>query len=151
VDPGDALMRAGRPILVVPPGVAALEGRRVLVAWKDTREARRAVADALPLLSRAEEVLVVEAAPEVEERGQALRRADDVAALLAGHGATARGEALEPGGGAVADDLLRAAGRHGADLVVAGGYGHARLREWAFGGVTRDLLTRCPVCCLLSH
>ena len=136
---------------MVPPGVAALEGRRVLVAWKDTREARRAVADALPLLSRAEEVLVVEAAPEAEERGQALRRADDVAALLAGHGATARGEALEPGGGAVADDLLLAAGRHGADLVVAGGYGHARLREWAFGGVTRDLLARCPVCCLLSH
>ena len=60
VDAGDVLMRAGRPVLVVPPGVSALEGRRVLVAWKDTREARRAVADALPLLVRAEEVLVIE-------------------------------------------------------------------------------------------
>ena len=55
---------------------------------------------------------------------------------------------------AVADtgtDGLRIFSAHGADLVVAGGYGHARLREWAFGGVTRDLLSRCPVCCLLSH
>ena len=66
------------------------------MAWKDTREARRAVADALPLLARAEEVLVVEAVPGRREgREQALRRVGDVAALLARHGATARGEALE--------------------------------------------------------
>jgi nucleotide-binding universal stress UspA family protein len=145
-------MRAGRPVLVVPPSVSALEGRRALVAWKDTREARRAVADALPLLAHAEEVLVVEAVSgDAEERDQALRRAGDVAGLLARHGATARGEALEVRGRTVADELLLAAERHGADLVVAGGYGHARLREWAFGGVTRDLLARCPMCCLLSH
>ena len=74
-----------------------------------------------------------------------------MADLLTRHGATARGEAVERRGRAVADDLLLAAERHGADLVVAGGYGHARLREWAFGGVTRDLLARCPKCCLLSH
>jgi nucleotide-binding universal stress UspA family protein len=151
VDVGDALMRAGRPVLVVPPGISVLEARRVLVAWKDTREARRAVADALPLLTGAEEVLVVEAIPDAEGREQALRRVGDVAALLARHGATARGEALETSERAVADDLLLAAERHGADLIVAGGYGHARLREWAFGGVTRDLLARCPKCCLLSH
>ena len=151
VDVGDALMRAGRPVLVVPPGISVLEARRVLVAWKDTREARRAVADALPLLTGAEEVLVVEAIPDAEGREQALRRVGDVAALLARHGATARGEALETSDRPVADDLLLAAERHGADLIVAGGYGHARLREWAFGGVTRDLLARCPKCCMLSH
>ena len=109
------------------------------------------VNDALPLLTGAEEVLVVEAIPDAEGREQALRRVGDVAALLARHGATARGEALETSERAVADDLLLAAERHGADLIVAGGYGHARLREWAFGGVTRDLLARCPKCCLLSH
>ena len=151
VDVGDVLMRAGRPVLVVPPGVSALEGLRVLVAWKDTREARRAVADALPFLLRAEEVLVAELVSDAEEREPASRRAGDVADLLTRHGATARGEAVERRGRAVADDLLLAAERHGADLVVAGGYGHARLREWAFGGVTRDLLARCPKCCLLSH
>jgi nucleotide-binding universal stress UspA family protein len=141
VDVGDALMRAGRPVLVVPPGISVLEARRVLVAWRDTR----------PLLTRAEEVLVVEAIPDAEGREQALRRVSDVAALLARHGATARGEPLETSERAVADDLLLAAERHGADLIVAGGYGHARLREWAFGGVTRDLLARCPKCCMLSH
>lgn len=151
VDPGDVLMRAGRPVLVVPPAVSVLEGRRALVAWKDTREARRAVSDALPLLIRAEEVLVAEAVEDPEEREPALRRANDVAELLARHGATARGEALDTRGRTAADELLAAAGRHGADLLVAGGYGHARLREWAFGGVTRDLLARCPACCLLSH
>jgi nucleotide-binding universal stress UspA family protein len=151
VDAGDVLMRAGRPVLVVPPGVSALEGRRVLVAWKDTRESRRAVADALPLLTGAEEVLVVEAIPGGGEREPALRRAGDVAALVARHGATARGEVLELRSQAVAGELLLAAERHGADLIVAGGYGHARLREWAFGGVTRDLLAHCPICCLLSH
>ena len=154
IDPGDLLMRAGRPILVVPTGVAVLEARRVLVAWKDTREARRAVADALPFLVDADEVLVVEAAvpDDPGDRGAATRRTDDVASWLGRHGATARSQVLEPRDGrAVAEELLRAAECHGADLIVAGGYGHARLREWAFGGVTRDLLVRCPVCCLLSH
>jgi nucleotide-binding universal stress UspA family protein len=152
VDAGDVLMRAGRPVLVVPPGVSTLEGRRVLVAWKETREARRAVADALPLLVRAEEVLVIEVVSgDADEVEQARRRVGDVAALLARHGATARGDTAELRGRAVADELLLAAERHGADLIVAGGYGHARLRELAFGGVTRDLLARCPKCCLLSH
>jgi len=152
VDVGDALMQAGRPILVVPPAVSALDARRILVAWKDAREARRAVADALPLLTRAEEVLVLEVTRgDAEEGEQARRRVEDVAALLARHGATARGEAVEQRGRAVADELLLAAERHGADLIVAGGYGHARLREWAFGGVTRDLLARSTKCCLLSH
>ncbi|MDN3565356.1 hypothetical protein QWZ14_13370 [Paeniroseomonas aquatica] len=58
--PGDVLMRAGRPVLVVPPGVTGLAGRRVLVAWNESREARRAVIDALPLLARAERVQVLE-------------------------------------------------------------------------------------------
>ena len=61
------------------------------------------------------------------------------------------GDAGETGEGAAADALVRAAERHGADLIVAGGYGHTRSREWAFGGVTRSLLRGCPMCCLLSH
>ena len=91
--------------------------------------------------------MVSDGADEVE---QARRRVDDVAALLVRHGATARGDAIGLRGRAVADELLSAAERHGADLVVAGGYGHARLREWAFGSVTRDLLVCCPKCCLLG-
>lgn len=149
-DPGDVLMQAGRPVLVVPSGASRLDASRVVVAWKDSREARRAVADALPLLRRASSVRVVElcrpsdapaVAPAVEE----------VAGYLARHGVEATAEAQEMTEGTAADALVRAAERHGADLIVAGGYGHTRLREWAFGGVTRSLLRRCPVSCLLSH
>jgi nucleotide-binding universal stress UspA family protein len=123
-----------------------------LVAWKDMREAWRAVADALPLLVRAEEVLVLEVVRDEAEKGeQARARADDAAAFLVRHGAPARGAAAGLRGRAVADEVLFAAERQGADLVVGGAYGHTRLREWAFGGVARDLLARCPICCLLSH
>lgn len=150
VDPGDVLMQAGRPVLVVPPGASRLDAARVVVAWKDGREARRAAADALPLLRRASSVLVVELcrpgdAPAVSPA------LEDVAGHLARHGVRATAEAQEAAEGATADALVRAAERHGADLIVAGGYGHTRLREWAFGGVTRSLLRDCPVACLLSH
>lgn len=149
-DPGDVLMRAGRPVLVVPPGASHLDAARVVVAWKDGRETRRAVADALPLLRRASRVPVVElcrpgdapaATPAVEE----------VVEHLARHGVAAAADVQEMAGGVTADALVRAAERHGADLIVAGGYGHTRLREWVFGGVTRSLLRCCPMCCLLSH
>jgi len=149
--PGDVLMRAGRPVLVVPPGVSALEARTVLVAWKETCEARRAVADALPFLVAAERVVVLAARGHENERAQAQRDVEDVAAMLSRHGVAASAEVALRAGQRVADLLLGTAGQLGADLVVAGGYGHARLLEWAFGGVTRDLLDRAPVCCLLSH
>jgi nucleotide-binding universal stress UspA family protein len=51
----------------------------------------------------------------------------------------------------VAEELVRAAESEGADLIVAGAYGHSRMREWIFGGVTRDLLHHSPICCLLAH
>ena len=150
-EPGDVLMRTGRPVLVVPPGLDALEARRVVVAWKDRREAQRAVADALPFLVHAEEALVVEVLEGADGHEEARRRVDDVAALLARHGVAASGEAVGLHERTVVDELLRAAVRHHADLIVAGGYGHPRLLEWVFGGVTQDLLSRCPACCLLSR
>ena len=150
-EPGDVLMRAGRPTLVVPPGIAALQARCVLVAWKEGREARRAVADALPFLAGAERVVVLEVCENEDERIAAQHHVDDVVALLSRHGARASGEVAVRHGRSASDELLGAAERLTADLIVAGGYGRARLLEWVFGGVTRDLLTRSPVCCLLSH
>ncbi len=144
--PGALLMEAGRPVLVAPPGVASLAARRIVVAWKNTREARRAVHDALPFLSRAEEVQVVAVGPGADREG-----AEDVAAFLAGRRVGVTTHLLhEPEIGA-ADEILRFAEREEADLIVTGAYGHTRLREWAFGGVTRDLLTTSPLCCLMSH
>ena len=150
-EPGDVLMRAGRPVLVVPPGCETLEARRVLVAWKEAREAQRAVIDALPFLVGAEQVVVLAVCEEAAEQAETRRQVEDVAAMLSRHGARAAGEVEARGGQGATEVLLRAAERLGADLVVAGGYGHARLLEWAFGGVTRSLLAHCPVCCLLSH
>lgn len=107
------------------------------------------MADALPFLAGAERVVVLEVCED--ERIAAQSRVDDVVALLSWHGARTSGEVVVRHGESVSDEVLGAAGRLRADLVVAGGYGRARLLEWVFGGVTRDLVTRCPVCCLLSH
>ena len=149
-DPGDVLMRAGRPVLVVPPGLSRLEAARIVVAWKDTRESRRAVWDALPLLAKAETVHVVEVA-EKEDLDPGATRAADVVAYLSRHEVNARAEVRTLRERAVAAELVLVAETQGADLIVAGGYGHARVREWVFGGVTSDLLKHSPKCCLLSH
>jgi nucleotide-binding universal stress UspA family protein len=152
-DPGDVLMRAGRPVLVVPPETEALEAKHVIVAWKDTREARRAVRDALPFLVRAETVLVVDIVEDDEggEDDEAEKRIADVVAYLARHEVDARGEVRFRRERSVADELILVAEQRDADLIVSGGYGHSRMREWVLGGVTRDLLQHSPKGCLLSH
>ena len=151
LDPGDVLMRAGRPVLIVPPGLSHLNATRIVVAWKDSREARRAVADALPLLKRATSVLVLEICdtPSGQENAKAV--VDDVADYLSRHGVTATAETRLLREASISAELLLVAEQHDAELVVAGGYAHPRLQEWVFGGLTRTLLGHFPKCCLLSH
>lgn len=145
-DPGTVLMEAGRPVLVAPPGVERLEAARIVVAWKDAPEARRAVTAALPFVGRADKVFVAVAGGEARFQG-----AEEVSDLLCRHGAHVTTHLLDAPGGAIADEVLRFAKREDADLVVMGGYGHSRVREWLFGGVTRDMLQGSPLCCLMSH
>ena len=149
VGTGDLLMRLGRPVLLVPPGMRALRLDRVLVAWKDSREARRAVVDALPLLRLAREVQVLEVA-DPQELPLARGRVEDVVAWLGRHGIQATAAASAASGDHVAV-LSASATQWGADLIVAGAYGHNRLREWVLGGVTRELLLKSERCTLLSH
>ena len=151
LDPGEVLMRAGRPVLIVPPGLSHLNATRIVVAWKDSREARRAVADALPLLKRATSVLVLEICDTPGDQEDAKAVVDDVADYLSRHGVAATAEARLLREASVSAELLLAAEQHGAELVVAGGYAHPRLQEWVFGGLTRTLLGHFPKCCLLSH
>ncbi|MER2268289.1 universal stress protein [Methylobacterium oxalidis] len=146
VPAGALLMEAGRPVLIAPPGIERLAARRVVVAWKDTREARRAVHDALPFLTRADEVHVAVVGPAADREG-----AEDVAAYLSGHSVTVTTHLLRSPEISAADEILRFTGREEADLIVMGAYGHSRLREWIFGGATRDVLQTTPVCCLMSH
>ena len=150
-DPGDLLMHAGRPILITPLEMDTLDASSIVVAWKDTREARRAVADALPLLQRARQVLVVEVC-EARDEADARFGVADVAAWLDRHEVKAstavhvRGEGVS-----VADALYAIADMQEAGVIVAGGFGHSRLREWVFGGVTQELLWRGAKAIFLSH
>jgi nucleotide-binding universal stress UspA family protein len=149
-DPGVILLRAGRPILVVPDTVVPRGFRRVLIAWKDTRECRRAVRDALPFLQQASEVLLLEIG-ENEAQSQSKKHLADVAGYLVRHRVIVAAEIVRPARGPVATELLHFVRDEQADLIVAGGYGHSRLGEWIFGGVTHALLAASPVCCMLSH
>ncbi|MDH2399275.1 universal stress protein [Bradyrhizobium sp. SSUT18] len=150
MDLGDVLMHAGRPVLVVPDGTRSLDAKRIVVGWKDTREARRACHDALPLLQKADLVSVVEVVDESEIEA-AKARVTDVAAFLGRHDVRADAEPRVRAERSVADALMLAAEQRDADLIVAGAYGHTRLREWVFGGVTSDLLTGSPKCSFLAH
>lgn len=147
VNIGDMIMRMGRPALIVPDHRAA-RFDRIVIAWKDSREARRAASDALPLLKRADYVCVVEIATQAELEN-ATSRVHDVAAWLLTHGVKAIPSA-RPSKGSVSDQLEAILAEHKADLVVAGAYGHSRLREWAFGGVTDYLLCGSQLA-FLSH
>jgi nucleotide-binding universal stress UspA family protein len=150
VDPGAALLRAGRPVLAVPNGVDSLKAERVVVGWKDTREARRALRDALPLMREAASVAIVEILGRGNER-PVQTPIEDVAGYLARHHIAATVREPEHATGSVAGGLIRVAQKIDADLIVAGAYGHSRLGEWIFGGVTQGLVAASPVCCLFSH
>lgn len=145
VDPGHALMSLGGPVLIVPPRADRLDAKRVVVGWKNTREARRAVRDALPFLKRASEVVILSVGAEAGGGGQ------DTLRLLQAHGVYAIRVQCDLRGGSVAEALVEAAEERGADLIVTGAFGHGRLREWVFGGVTHGLLAGAPICCLMSH
>ncbi len=149
VDTGDLVMRAGRPVLIVPRNLKSLGLDHVLIAWKDTREARRAVADALPLLKKAAKVTIHEVARD-DDLDSARAHVNDVKTWLARHGIGALAS-VSACAGEDAAHLDAIAAEAQADVVVAGIYGHNRMREWVFGGVTRDLLLREHRCALVSH
>lgn len=151
VDAGEVLMRAGRPVLVAPPVLKNVPiASRVVVAWKDSRESRRAAADALPFLKAANDVIVVEYCEDDDIAG-ARKRTEDVAAFLAHHTVKANPVAFSAANGSIAERLIAFSLREEAGLIVSGGYGHSCVHEWAFGGVTREMLNTSPICCLFSH
>ena len=129
-------MQLGRPALIVPAAAGKVGLERVLIGWKDTRESRRAALDALPLLKKADHVAVCEIASE-EGMAAAHARLEDVVSWLKRDGIAAEPVAAL----STADDATRlnaVASDQAADVIVAGAYGHSRLREWALGGVTKD-------------
>jgi nucleotide-binding universal stress UspA family protein len=150
VNTGELVLRAGRPVIIIPPNIEWLKFNSAIVAWKDTREARRAINDALPLLHKAKVVTVVELVEHEGDRGAAKSRVDDVTAWLVRRGINAAAVAARALVG-VPDRLSVLAQEEGAEIIVAGAYGHSRFQEWVFGGVTRNLLMQQKCCVLFSH
>lgn len=148
--PAEVLMTAGRPVLLVPQSAQRLKGACVIVAWKDTREARRALADAMPFLLAAEDV-VVQAVCEGDAVEAAAYQTEDVATGLKRHGVKARANVSTATHEGVTAELERIAALNNADLIVAGAYGHSRFAEWALGGVSDDLIHKPGCFVLMSH
>jgi nucleotide-binding universal stress UspA family protein len=145
------LLNSGRPVLVVPFIGTESVGRRALVAWNAGREAARAVNDALPLLVRAEKVTVLAINPRHGIAGEGDVPAADIALHLARHGVQAEAAYTVAEDIGVGDMILSRAAELGADLIVMGGYGHSRAREFVLGGATRTLLRHMTAPVLLSH
>jgi nucleotide-binding universal stress UspA family protein len=145
------ISRSGRPIILFPPNHNASRVRRILVAWNATRESIRAVADALPLLARADavEISIVDSQHQRERHGQ--EPGADIARHLLLHGAKVDVQLLSSGGQDVGRVLLSQAAAFGADLLVMGAYSHAKLQEWIFGGVTRTVLYEADLPVLMSR
>jgi nucleotide-binding universal stress UspA family protein len=150
--PEEVILAGGRPALVTPYiGAGATLGERVIVAWDASREAARAVNDALPLLERAKSVGVVSINPSNQPFGHGEEPGADIGLHLARHGIKIEVQRVESRDIDVANTLLSHVANEAADLLVMGAYGHSRLREFVLGGVTRTILSEMTVPVLMSH
>ena len=141
----------GRPVLVVPRvGSFDEVGKRVLVCWNASREATRAVTDALPLLQLADQVAVLAVNPN-DGAGHGAVPSADISHYLARHGVRAEANRTYAEDIDIADAILSRASDLGCDLIVMGAYGHSRMREWIFGGVTRSIMRTMTRPVLISH
>jgi nucleotide-binding universal stress UspA family protein len=145
-----ALFESGRPLLIVPPGHAAFDGKHILIGWDGSTGAARAVADALPFLQAAEavEVLCIVGEKDLSNTLPGV----DLAAHLARHGVRVSVTTSCEGKNRDVDDIIRdTALALGSGLIVCGAYKRSRLSEWVLGGVTDSLLRSCPLPLLMAH
>ena len=146
------VLESGRPVLMVPyAGTFPTLGQRVLVAWNASPQATRAVNDALPLLGRARKVTIMAVNPAGGSKGHGEVPGADIALHLARHGVKAEASHVYADDIDVGDMILSRAADFGADLIVMGAYGHARLREIVLGGATRSLFEHMTAPVFMSH
>jgi nucleotide-binding universal stress UspA family protein len=144
------LMATGVPFILVPESWGSSAIEHVVLAWNASREARRAITDALPLLVEAKSVTILIVDPEKNPRlGE--EPGADIAHYLSRHGVNVLVKQTSSQGRPVARTILEYAREHGADLVVIGAYSHARTTEMLVGGVTRSLLRDAAVPLLIAH
>jgi nucleotide-binding universal stress UspA family protein len=150
--PDKIVTEVGRPVLIVPyAGQFETVGRRALVAWDGSREAARALNDALPLIGSAEAVTVLYVGAREAQRERARPALDRIVGHLQRHAIRASGEDTPRGDIPISDVLLSRAADLGADMIIAGAYHHSPLREALLGGVSRELLRHMTVPVLMSH
>jgi nucleotide-binding universal stress UspA family protein len=151
--PENLLMSTGRPVLMVPyVGAFPSLGSEVMVAWDGSREATRAVHDALPFMQHAKKTTVVTVNGRKDEPADSRPAGADLAAVIARHGVKVEVINIDEATGAsIGDALLCHASDLGANLIVMGAYGHARWQELVMGGATRDILKSMTLPVLMSH
>jgi len=142
------LVGCGRPIVIAPDRPPPVASGTIVVGWKETPEAARALAAALPLLECARQVVLLSVDEDGAAAGEAL---EDLSRQLRWHGIRAQTQVIPAASGAATVTLSDAAAKAGADLLVVGGYGHGPLREQLFGGVTQSLIDRAPFPVFMLH
>ena len=149
--PEGVLLSTGRPTIVVPndPNVKTF-ARNVMVAWDDGIQATRAIHDALPILKAAENVTVMAVNPK-ETGDHGASPCADICLHLARHGVKAYAYPVTTDEFTTEHMILKRAFEHGSDLLVMGAYGHSRMREFVFGGVTAHVLEYMQLPVLMSH
>jgi len=144
------MLEAGRPVLMIPhAGNFSTIGKRIIVGWNASREATRAVTDAIPFLQQAEVVQVMVINPKAGEHGA--MPGNDIALFLARHGVQVEVHVDKASEIDIGNEMLSRASDFGADMIVMGGYGHSRFRESLMGGATRTLIDSMTMPVLLSH
>jgi nucleotide-binding universal stress UspA family protein len=147
----EILMRTGRPVLIAPPRATEMIGESVLLAWNNSPESARALTAAMPMLRKAKKVLIACIPQAVVDGPETQRSLDELRDLLVLHGLSAETRLLKQAQDNEANMLRDAAYGAGCDLIVMGGYGHSRLREYVFGGATRAILNECALPVFMFH
>lgn len=148
---GSIVVASGKPVLLAPEKPRDRPIKTVAIAWKDSPESARAVTAAMPLLAKAERIAVLSANEDDSKAKASLDCSESVVQQLRWHGLNAHGHFVIPAGRTVPNAILESAHGFNADLLVMGGYGHSRLREFVFGGFTQHILAGVGIPVLMFH
>ena len=148
---GAVLIGCGRPVILAPSPATENLAPTVAIAWKETPEAARAVTASMPLLAKADRIVVLTASEDGVKTDATLESAERLAGQLRWHDLSVEARHVAPGTRSLANAMTDTAREAGADLLIMGAYGHSRVRELILGGVTREILKACPIPVLLFH
>jgi len=142
-----ALFESGRPVLMVPAASPSPVGGKAAIAWNGSAQASRAIGSAIPVLRKADEVIIMTA----ESDSTSVAVAPEMATYLAWHGIRAQIQTFLPAGRQVGESVLRECTGAGVNLLVMGAYTHSRMRQLILGGVTRHVLAEAKIPVFLAH